>query len=81
MRTIERKIFELPEKEKFIYCERHRKMGNYLVTEGLLPKAAEQFQIALSYYEYCFPEDEELAHQLKIIRHASLNNLALCHIR
>jgi hypothetical protein len=51
----ERKIFELEEKDKKALCERHRAKGNYLFHEGLLPKAAEQFHLALSYYGYCFP--------------------------
>lgn len=51
----ERKIFEMNEVDKKSYCEVHRAKGNYLFHEGLLPKAAEQFQLALSYYEYCFP--------------------------
>ena len=51
----ERKLFEMDESKKKSYCERHRAKGNYLFYEGLYPKAAEQYQLALSYYEYCFP--------------------------
>lgn len=43
--TEERKFFELPENEKLLYCERHRLLGNYLYSEGMLPKAAEQYQL------------------------------------
>ena len=51
----ERKFFEKDEKEKKSFCERHRAKGNYLFHEGLYPKAAEQYQLAISYYDYCFP--------------------------
>ena len=51
----EKKIFEMKEKEKSAFCEKHRAKGNYLFQEGLYPKAAEQYQLALSYYQYCFP--------------------------
>ena len=37
-------MFELPEKEKMAFCERHRLLGNYLYGEGVLPKAAEQYK-------------------------------------
>jgi hypothetical protein len=40
----ERKMFNMPEEEKIKFCERHRVLGNYLFEEGLLPKAAEQYQ-------------------------------------
>lgn len=46
----ERKIFELPEWEKMILCERHRAVGNYLFQEGLYPKAAEQYQLVYKHY-------------------------------
>ena len=51
----EKKIFEMKEHEKKAFCEKHRAKGNYLFQEGLYPKAAEQYQLALSYYQYCFP--------------------------
>ena len=41
----ERRFFELPESEKLKYCEDHRVLGNYLFSEGMLPKAAEQYQL------------------------------------
>jgi hypothetical protein len=40
----ERKMFELPEEEKMVFCERHRLLGNFLYAEGVLPKAAEQYK-------------------------------------
>lgn len=74
----ERGIFEKPEAEKRRLCERHREMGNYLFKEGLIPKAAEQYRIAISYYEYCFPEHEREQMELDFLRHACLCNIALC---
>jgi tetratricopeptide (TPR) repeat protein len=79
--TEERKIFEMPETDKVQYCEAHRAKGNYLFHEGLLPKAAEQYQIALSYYAYCFPEGEDAVKKLNALRVVCLCNLALCYIR
>lgn len=77
----ERKIFELPEDEKLALCERHRALGNHLYLEGLLPKAAEQYQTAMSYYEYCFPDDVDMQVHLEELRHACLCNISLCYLR
>jgi tetratricopeptide (TPR) repeat protein len=77
----ERKIFEMPEEDKMQFCEAHRAKGNYLVHEGLLPKAVEQYQIALSYYSYCFPEGEEKTNELNALRVVCLCNLSLCYFR
>lgn len=63
-----------------VYCEKYRQLGNFLTLQGFYSKALEHFQIALSYYEYCFPEDAEAEEHLKNIRHACLNNAALCCI-
>lgn len=77
----ERKFFEKPEDEKMRYCEKHRVYGNVLYDEGMLPKAVEQYQLALSYYEYCFPETEEAQNNLDETRYACLCNASLCHYR
>jgi tetratricopeptide (TPR) repeat protein len=77
----ERKFFELPEPEKMSYCERHRIQGNYLFKEGVYPKAAEQYQLALSYYEYCFPDDDFLQKELDDLRRVCLCNISLCFYR
>lgn len=77
----ERLFFEKSEKEKMNYCERHRHIGNYLYQEGFLPKAAEQYQIALSYYEYCFPGDSSEQQSLDGLRHACLCNISLCYFK
>ena len=77
----ERKFFEKAESEKMDFCERHRCIGNYLYTEGMLPKAAEQYQIALSYYEYCFPGKIEDQKYLDDLRHACLCNISSCFYR
>lgn len=75
----ERKMFELPEKEKMEFCERHRLLGNYLYREGIVPKAAEQYKLALSFYDYCFPEDISEQHHLDELRHAAQCNISLCY--
>lgn len=77
---IERELFEKSEKEKMQLCERHHMLGNYLFNEGLLPKAAENYHIALSYYEYCFPEASDDQNKLDMIKVICLCNLALCEI-
>lgn len=77
--TEERQMFELPEKEKMGFCERHRSMGNFLYAEGVLPKAAEQYRTALSYYDYCFPEETEEQIRLEEVRHAAQTNISLCY--
>lgn len=73
----ERRIFDLPEDQKIQHCERYRLLGNYLTTQGFYSKALEHFQIALSYYEYCFPETPEDDARLASIRHACLTNASL----
>lgn len=77
----ERAFFEKPEDEKMRYCEKHRVYGNALYEEGMLPKAAEQYQLTLSYYEYCFPETTEEQNHLDELRHACLCNASLCYYR
>lgn len=79
--SIERTMFAKPENEKYSYCERHRAIGNYLYSEGLIPKAAEQYQIALSYYEYCFPDSGEMQAELDSVRQVCLCNISLCYYR
>lgn len=79
--AIERKLFEKSEVEKMAYCENHRRLGNYLFLECIFPKAAEQYQLALSYYEYCFPEDDDMQTELDGLRHACLCNISLCYYR
>lgn len=76
--TEERRMFEQPEEDKMAFCERHRLLGNYLYSEGVLPKAAEQYKTALSYYDYCFPEDSGEQQRLEEVRHAAQCNLSLC---
>ena len=41
----ERKIFEMEEKKKVQFCEKHRSLGNYLFEEGNIIKATEQYQL------------------------------------
>ena len=77
----ERKLLEYSESEKMNFCERHRLKGNYLFLESLFPKAAEQYQLALSYYEYCFPDDDESQSNLDTLRRACLCNISLCFYR
>jgi tetratricopeptide (TPR) repeat protein len=75
----ERRIFELPEHEKIETCERHRMLGNFLFREGLFGKAAEQYQLAMSMYEYCFPESDGDQQSLDAIRQACTCNISWCY--
>lgn len=77
----ERQFFEKSENEKFIACEDNRLMGNYLFGEGMYTKAAEHYQIAIAYYEYCFPEDQSTQSKLDDLRRACLCNISLCYLR
>lgn len=77
----ERKLFEMPEQDKMLFCERRRLLGNALYEEGYLSKAAENYKLALSYYEYCFPESDSLQAQLDSVRQACLCNISLCYRR
>ncbi len=43
-------------------------------------QAAERYNIALAYYEYCFPDSEEKQKELDNLRHICLCNIALCYI-
>jgi tetratricopeptide (TPR) repeat protein len=79
--TEERVFFKLPEAEKLAQCERYRAVGNGLYAEGLLPKAAHNYKLALSYYDYCFPAAEEDQQQLDVLRQACLCNLSCCYLR
>ena len=79
--AVERKLLEKSEADKMTYCENHRRLGNYLFLESIFPKAAEQYRLALSYYEYCFPEDEKMQEELDQVRYACLCNISLCYYR
>jgi hypothetical protein len=76
----ERAFFELSEQDKFTACEDNRMMGNYLFAEGIFPKAAEHYQIAIAYYEYCFPDDDGAQANLDELRRACLCNISLCYL-
>ena len=75
----ERAFFELSEDDKLAACEENRKVGNYLYKEGVYPKAAEHFQIAIAYYEYCFPDEKDKQELLDDLRRACLCNISLCY--
>lgn len=77
----EKDFFEQSEEDKIKRCEYHRLMGNYLYQEGMIPKAAESYKIAIAYYEYCFPDDADIQQELDSLRHACLCNIALCYVR
>jgi tetratricopeptide (TPR) repeat protein len=79
--TEERALFHKPEREKLEFCENHRSLGNYLFEEGMFNNAAEQYKIALSYYEYCFPDEEEDQAHLDQVRYACLCNISLCYYK
>lgn len=77
----EKEFFMLPEEVKIRMCEENRQVGNYLFQQGTYTRAAERYQIAIAYYEYCFPEDEKVQEELDELRHACLCNVSLCYIR
>ena len=77
--SLERNFFERPEEQKFEECERNRIIGNYLFYEGIYVKAAEHYQIAIAFYEYCFPDSDERQIQLDELRRACLCNISLCY--
>jgi tetratricopeptide (TPR) repeat protein len=77
----ERGFFDRPESEKFSACEDNRLMGNYLFKEGVFAKAAEHYQIAIAYYEYCFPDNPSEQANLDELRRACLCNISLCYVR
>jgi tetratricopeptide (TPR) repeat protein len=77
----ERDFFHLPEAAKLQTCLEYRSVGNYLVWEGNFPEAITAYETALSYYEYCFPEEETLQKELDALRIACFCNVALCYIR
>ena len=79
--SVEREFFERPEIEKIKQCERHRIRGNYLFNEGNWKKAIEQYNIALSLYEYCFPDLDTEQLRIDELRRACLCNLSLCQLR
>ena len=79
--SVERKLLDLSEPDKMSHCERHRLKGNYLFLESMFPNAAEQYQLALSYYEYCFPDNDEAQTSLDDLRYACLCNISLCYYR
>lgn len=77
----ERRIFEMAEHEKIETCEKHRRLGNFLFREGILDKAAEQYQVAVNLYEYCFPNSDKDQQALDLIRQHCVCNLSLCFQR
>ncbi len=77
----EKEFFDLPEDVKIKKCNDYRILGNYLFDQGVYSKAAERYQIAIAYYEYCFPSDPKIQHELDFTRYACLCNVSLCFIR
>lgn len=77
----EREFFDRPDAEKIEVCEDYRNRGNYLFSEGSFFRAAQQYQTALSFYEYCFPDDPAEQKRIDELRRACLLNLSLCQIR
>lgn len=77
----ERKFFHLPEEEKIAKCEQYKTLGNYLFEEGMFDRAARQYQTAIGFYEYIFPEDPKVQEEVDILRIKCMCNLALCLIR
>ena len=82
-RSVERHVYEMPVKDKFASCQRFRHRGNLFFREGQFGRAAVQYQAALVYYEYTFPDEETgpLGQStLDEIRVQCLSNLAACQL-
>ena len=77
----ERRIFEMTDKEKIKICKNKHLIGNYLFRQGLYSKAAEQYQLAVSLYEYCFPHNDSEQQILDELKQICLCNMSLCYIK
>ncbi len=77
----EKEFFDQPDDIKIKQCDNHRILGNFLFEEGAFSRAAEKYEIAIAYYEYCFPTDPLIQQELDVTRYNCLCNVALCYIR
>jgi tetratricopeptide (TPR) repeat protein len=75
----ERKIFEKPEEEKIKLVEHHYNTGNLLYMEGNWSSAIQDYQLAIAYYEYCFPKDSTIQIKIDNIKLDSICQLASCY--
>jgi tetratricopeptide (TPR) repeat protein len=73
-------VFELPWKEQLRGCRRFRARGNLLFREGQFGRAAIQYEAALTWYEYIFPEGDEGVKEVDAERVGTLCNLAVCQL-
>jgi tetratricopeptide (TPR) repeat protein len=79
-RNEERLFFSKSENEKLNICQYHYKIGQYLIQEGNIISAIEQFTTVISYYEYCFPDDIGEQHQLDELQISSFLYLSQCFL-
>jgi hypothetical protein len=79
--SIEKEFFDLPESVKMKKCDDHRYVGNYLFAQGSFARAAERYEIAVAFYEYCFPDTDTEQENLDNLRYVCLCNVSLCYIR
>ena len=75
----ERKIFEKPEEEKVKLVEHYHNAANLLYSEGNWVSAIQDYQLAIAYYEYCFPKDSAIQIKIDKIKLDSLCQLSSCY--
>lgn len=77
----EQRIFDMRSERQVANCIRFKNIGNMLYREGQYMRAREQYQRALVYYEYAFPEQEAVQGQLDTIRYLCCLNMAACQLK
>mmetsp|Transcript_13992 Transcript_13992/g.42316 ORF Transcript_13992/g.42316 Transcript_13992/m.42316 type:complete len:271 (-) Transcript_13992:23-835(-) len=80
-RTEERRVFELPTREKVRCCRVYEKRGDALYWEGQFFRASLWYRRSLAYYEYSFPETPDDVEALDRTRVDVLLGLARCDLR
>ena len=77
----EQRIFDMPCERQVANCIRFKNIGNMLYREGQYVRAREQYQRALVYYEYAFPDDDSVQAQLDTVRYLCCLNMAACQLK
>ncbi|CAM9669724.1 unnamed protein product [Chrysoparadoxa australica] len=78
--SAERKIVDLSTAEKLAACEGFKAKGNSLYAEGQYRRAAQQYRLAMIYYDYTFAEGEE-AYKMDALRLVCCVNSAACFVK
>lgn len=80
-RNAERKVAEMPLKQRINEIKSFRRDGNSLFQDGCFPKALTKYESALTYYEYCVCNDSKDETMLEDIRIRCLLNAAACYLK